>query len=1358
MAGEFDPKYGIRKGSKEDGIHEADPDGGRYDLVSPKGEVLERFLIKRDTKNGQNDIAEYLAASIFQQTAPGYGAEIELAKNKSSSPDNPENQNAFLASKFFKQGYRDFFKDNTYVFSKRTGKLAALESTSLKSPKSAFKRKTKGTYEYNGYEQTMVTSLLLGGFSVHSGNIGVIDIEGEKGKEPKKQLVRIDFGAAFRDFTDDINPYQDIPNRRGIKFKTEHPDRPLPAGHQKNYFLRDHPKERTMNKAFAAELRKVAEIDLTPIVEAKWAEIEKNFNSKTIQEFAKQIKVPGADKGEVTPEQIKTHFTETMKKRQQSLKDMACEIDIKLALKGKKVDIAKLQEVIAKNPKYVERILENPQNTQLRISLKENQLEILQKQYETSIHLDIERTKSYFDKTLELMKEKNLEQIKKAEEAGQEPPARIDFSQYKVLQEKWHQVCDEAAKNLSNQYNIDLEYHDKILASMASLRKTVNREFVESFLKKPEHFKERWAETIPVAGKKLIDATQEVVKASSMPIDYNKFDLTTAADSGGVTGSKRVKMDDKNYQLKPSIKDNALKRRIKANWTDRENYGEVISSKIARSILITDTFEAAPNVSLVYDKVRKRTPVASKYLEGDKVRTLDKFIEEKTDIKLKDKQHIKFVDGSRKKGGANPKKREYDISGPANAALRKDIAKGIAGSIINGDHDINPGNFVVVTKDGQDRAARIDFGHAFNDLLNTSKEFGGTVRNKDNQVLDFLNRESVAGLKFGAKSKLWRDYPGMIPTQEMADAFKEVSQSTGLSEGIVAGKAEFTALLKAMERNKDEKGIAHLKKSLDAISSNISGVKLDPKLSPKDTIDAAFVNIERFAKDNQEKMASVSKLMQLQVDIDKIIEGKKKGEEPTKEQIDQIKAAYAELENAKGIGQKEGGLEWVKTSASKAAHKGDLESYIMERGKQLGLNKELRKELARTEGVTMTPSPLFSRSGDAIALSDQSIEREVERSGKGLKESGPTILPSTTSGKTAISPVIDPVSLVREEIINKQLQILKEAVAISYPDTASLSMEQFKDYLKNHQDVVVKSLENHAFKQDIEAQMQQTEVAGYKKFNQEFAKVAKPVAWGGPSSTSGEKTQIVKNKEGQEVCTLKEITSSQTFTAPDGSTKQVSTRSIEFPPSLKEGSGPMHASFALKNAKGENMPAKDAVYFTAHYDKTGKLMEVTSPQPIKFMGKEDNAIGYIERNGEIYTLPVTKKTYNEMMTEVAKNKGVGINLSVKEQISTGAEVVSTQVKPKAEVTTQVPLVEAMSKVQISETSTKEDAMARIDKILKNRKPEEIVAFLKDQVKKGRPNVVGLIVEATASQRPDTDPPRGVAKLTPALISDNYNYL
>lgn len=1342
MAGEFDPKYGKRKGDKGDGIHEADPDGGRYDLEEG-GQVSERFLIKRDTANGQNDIAEYLAASVFQKTAKGYGAEIELAKNQSKNPQNPENQNAFLASKFFKHGYRDFFKDNTYVFSRRTGTLAGLESTSLKSPKSALKRKSGDAYEYSGYEKAMVTSLLLGDFSVHSGNIGVIDIAGGKEKTPKKQLVRIDFGAAFRNFTDDINPYQDIPNRGGVKFKNKYPDKPLPARYQKNYFLRDHPKERTMNKAFSAELRRVAEIDLTPVVEARWVEIDKNFNSKTIQAFAKQIKVPGADKGEVTPEQIKAHFTETMKKRQQSLKDMACEIDIKIALsKGKKLNVTELQEAISRNPKHAERILKDPKNTQLHLTLKEDQLKVLHEQFDQNIHVNIAKSRSYFDETLKLMQQQNLEEIAKAKQERRDPlPTLIDFSQYGALKEQWHQVFDKAAKNLSNEFSIDPEYRKKTLDAIEAMKTEID-EFRS--LQKPEAYKEGLFTEISTLGKKLVDATSEIARAANNPIDYNKFDLTTAADSGGVTGSKRVKMDGKNYQLKPSIKDNVFKRRIKANWTDRENYGEVISSKIARRILITDSFEAAPNVSLVYDKVRKRTPVASKYLEGDKVRTLDEFIVEKTGIKLKDKQHIKFVDGSRKKGGANPEKREYDISGPENAALRKDIAKGIAGSIINGDHDINPGNFVVVTKDGQDRAARIDFGHAFNDLLNTSKAFGGAVRNKDNQVLDFLNRENVAGIKFGAQSKLWRDYPGMIPTQEMADAFKEVSQSTGLSQGIADGKAEFIALLEAMKRNKDEKGIAHLKKSLDAISSNISGVKLDPKLSPEETINAAFANMEKFAKDNQEKMASVSKLMQLQVDIDKIIEGKKKGDEPSKEQIDQIKAAYAELEKAKGIGQKGGGLEWIKTSASKAAHKGDFESYIMERGKQLGLNKELRKELARTEGVVMTPSPLFLRSGDAIALSGQPVEREVERTARGLSEAGQPVLP-TTSGKPQTSPVIDPVALIRQEVINKQAEILKQAVAILDPDTTGLSMEQFKDYLKNHQKLVTDALENPAFKKEIAAQMQQAEVAGYKKFNQEFAKVAKPVVWDGPS-TASEKTQVVKNKAGQEVCTLKETTSSQTFTVVGGSTKQVSTRSIAFPPSLKEGSGPMHASFALKDANGHNMPAKDAVYFTVHYDKSGKLMEVTSPQPIKFMGKGDNAIGYIERNGEVYTLPVTKKAYNDLMTEVAKNQGMGINLSPKEQIARGAEV-----------TSQVPLVEAMSKVQISISASKEDAMARIDKILKDRKPEEVVTLLKDQVKKGKPNIVGLIVEATDPQRPDTDPPRSVAKLTDVQYKEVYDY-
>jgi hypothetical protein len=85
-------------------------------------------------------------------------------------------------------------------------------------------------------------------------------------------------------------------------------------------------------------------------------------------------------------------------------------------------------------------------------------------------------------------------------------------------------------------------------------------------------------------------------------------------------------------------------------------------------------------------------------------------------------------------------------------------------------------------------------------------------------------------------------------------------------------------------------------------------------------------------------------------------------------------------------------------------------------------------------------------------------------------------------------------------------------------------------------------------------------------------------------------------------------------------------------------------AMAVKDENGNNISAKDAVYFTAHYDDAGKLTEVSSPVPVKFMGTDDNAIGYIERNGKVYTLPVTQGKYKEMMQQVAINNGLSVDL------------------------------------------------------------------------------------------------------------------
>lgn len=429
-------------------------------------------------------------------------------------------------------------------------------------------------------------------------------------------------------------------------------------------------------------------------------------------------------------------------------------------------------------------------------------------------------------------------------------------------------------------------------------------------------------------------------------LDFEQFRrfMASAKSAGGVTGSVCVKVGDNYFQLKPSILDNPdFIRLMKAGGTDRENYGEVIASRIARAMLITKEkpFEAAPEVSLVYDKVKKRTPVASKYLKGDKVRTLNDFIKEQSATKYTpaENRHVTFVDGTKVK----VKPGQYDISGEENKVLRQDIARGIAVSIVTGDHDVNPGNFVVVTKNGEHRVARIDFGHAFNDLLNTLQMFGGGVRNKDNQVLDFLNREELADIKFGAITKLWRDYPGMIPTQEMADAFKELSQSKEMEKGVEAARADFLTLLEEMRNNNDIEGIAHLKNSLIAINNNISANEINPdiKIEPEKIINQVFDNISAFALENQRKMEDAGKLMQLQVNIDKMLEAKKRGY-PIDEQLKVIEEQYAELTGKPGIGLGKNKIRWIKTDANTPSYEGSLASYIQHRSQQLIENsKEL---------------------------------------------------------------------------------------------------------------------------------------------------------------------------------------------------------------------------------------------------------------------------------------------------------------------------------------------------------------------------------------------------------------------------------
>lgn len=101
-------------------------------------------------------------------------------------------------------------------------------------------------------------------------------------------------------------------------------------------------------------------------------------------------------------------------------------------------------------------------------------------------------------------------------------------------------------------------------------------------------------------------------------------------------------------------------------------------------------------------------------------------------------------------------------------------------------------------------------------------------------------------------------------------------------------------------------------------------------------------------------------------------------------------------------------------------------------------------------------------------------------------------------------------------------------------------------------------------------------------------------------------------------------------------------RNLDLP--IKAKGGPMHMSLAVKNLQGKNINNKDAVYLTAHYDKDGKLVEMTTPIPVYFTSTSKDSPVCIKRKGKIYTLPINRGKYEEMCKEIEINKGIAIDV------------------------------------------------------------------------------------------------------------------
>lgn len=266
---------------------------------------------------------------------------------------------------------------------------------------------------------------------------------------------------------------------------------------------------------------------------------------------------------------------------------------------------------------------------------------------------------------------------------------------------------------------------------------------------------------------------------------------------------------------------------------------------------------------------------------------------------------------------------------------------------------------------------------------------------------------------------------------------------------------------------------------------------------------------------------------------------------------------------------------------------------------------------------------------------------------------------NTSKGGGSLDPILE---AIRKEILEKQREQLRLYLGAKYLELEeqTKSDQEFKLFLANlsmqQKQLVDAALGNEKVKQELE----KVEINGYRHIHANFSTDKYPggftaMTWNGEKADTNSRSQVIHNNAipPQEICTLREKTTNSnnlTVTKRDGSTVSIkSYRNIDFPVTLDKASGSMHLSIVAMDANGAKPPLSKAVYFTAHYKEGTNgmpvLAEVSSPQPIKFIGEGKDAIACVEHAGEIYTLAVSRGKYEEMMQEVAKNKGESVNLS-----------------------------------------------------------------------------------------------------------------
>jgi hypothetical protein len=411
------------------------------------------------------------------------------------------------------------------------------------------------------------------------------------------------------------------------------------------------------------------------------------------------------------------------------------------------------------------------------------------------------------------------------------------------------------------------------------------------------------------------------------------FAGAAAANAGGATGSKRVKVDGENFQVKSSVQSASLLRRLKAGGLNTENYGEIIGTNVARAVVGRANADLVPEVSLVHSVVDHQAGLSSKYLRNGKG-DLDAYYKSQAGKLPKGQKHVR-IDLSGTRAGEPG---VLSLTGQA----AKDMARNLAVSALVGDHDVNPGNMIAVKNgdDGELRIGRIDFGHAFNDLITgiggRALGGGGVHDRTGNRVLDFFNRETVSGnpLVSGQQTaKLWRDYTGVVPSRHLAEALREMAANNDFRLGLQQARGQIGELVDKLEAEgtpQARKELDEIAASLNKLSANI-GKPMSPR-SARETVGQLFRNLDAFFEEGRAQMAHVAGLCSLQADIDDYLGMADKDTPEARQAHARLQKSYDALVQSRGTGR---ALTWMKFDKDTPAFEGDLAGYLAHRQRRL---------------------------------------------------------------------------------------------------------------------------------------------------------------------------------------------------------------------------------------------------------------------------------------------------------------------------------------------------------------------------------------------------------------------------------------